>query len=142
MFDHHSAYPFEMQKTLSTYACAAETLARKTKMLSSIEIRYLRKMQKIALALRLCSQIVLWSCCWWKPGYRRQPKTLKNNRKTRHFQKSDIENTNLVEMLNSLSHYTCAAKSLFSANTNAKSPITVSRKCLENQCKTNDFDYF
>ena len=37
-------------------------------------------------------------------------------------------------MLKSLSHYTCAAKSPFSANTNAKMPITVSRKCLERLC--------
>ena len=53
---------------------------------------------------------------------------MKNHRKTIHFQKSDIANTNLVEILKSLSHYTSAAKSLFSANTNAKRSITLSRK--------------
>ena len=34
--------PFEMPKSLSTYACAAKTLAWKTKMFSSIEVTYLR----------------------------------------------------------------------------------------------------
>ena len=39
-----NAYPFEMQKSRSPYACAAKTLAWKTKMFSSIETTYLRNM--------------------------------------------------------------------------------------------------
>ena len=56
-----------------------------------------------------------------------------NHKKTMeitHFQKSWIDNTHFVEQLKSLSHYTCAANSLFSANTNAKRPIGAKRKCL------------
>ena len=45
-FGHHNADPLEMQKSLSHYACAAKTPARKTEMLSSIEITHLAKMQK------------------------------------------------------------------------------------------------
>ena len=46
VFDHHNAYPFEMPKSLSPYACAAKTLTRNKMMLSSIEISYLKKMPK------------------------------------------------------------------------------------------------
>ena len=45
-FDDHNAYLVEMQKSLSTYACAAKTVAWKTQMLSSIEISYLMEMRK------------------------------------------------------------------------------------------------
>ena len=43
---------------------------------------------------------------------------------------TDIEDTDVMEMLKSLSHYPCAAKSLVGVNTNAKRLITVNRKCL------------
>ena len=42
----HNAYPFEMQKSLSPYACAAKTLAQKSMMLVSIEITDLKNMLK------------------------------------------------------------------------------------------------
>mgnify|MGYP001456798506 CR=1 FL=1 len=43
---------------------------------------------------------------------------------------TDIENTDLMKMLKSLSHYPCAAKSLVGVNTNAKRHLAVSQKCL------------
>ena len=52
---------------------------------------------------------------------------------------TDIENTDLMKMLKSLSHYPCAAKSLVGVNTNAKRPMRVNQKRLENLMKTTDF---
>ena len=43
---------------------------------------------------------------------------------------TDIENTDFMKMLKSLSHYPCAAKSLDGVNTNAKRLIGAKRKHL------------
>ena len=43
---------------------------------------------------------------------------------------TDIENTDFMKMLKSLSHYPCAAKSLVGVNTNAKRSMVASRNCL------------
>ena len=43
---------------------------------------------------------------------------------------TDIENTDFMKMLKSLSHYPCAAKSLVGVNTSAKTPIGAKRKHL------------
>ena len=43
---------------------------------------------------------------------------------------TDIENTDFMKMLKSLSPYACAAKSLVGVNTNAKRPMGANRKCL------------
>ena len=141
-----------MQKSLSHYTCATKSFSGHVVGGSQVidnsqnhcnkhkenhtfpEIRQRKhkpcRNAKIVFALHLCSQIVLWSCCWWRSGYRRQQESLKNHRKTTHFPKSDMDNTHLAEMPKSLSHFTCAAKSPFSANANAKRQIAVKRKCL------------
>ena len=59
-FGHHNAPPLEMPKSLSPFACAATTLACKTKVASSIEITYLKKMQK-SLSTDACAAKSLFS---------------------------------------------------------------------------------
>ena len=50
----------EMQETFSTYTCAAKTLARNMKMLSSIEISYLMEMQETLSADNCAVKTLAW----------------------------------------------------------------------------------
>ena len=87
-FGHHNAYPFEMPKSLSPRACAAKTLARKTMMLSSIEITHLKNMPK-SLSPYACSENACRTSHKCKKPNRCQAKMLTS--KCKHCMLYDIQ---------------------------------------------------
>ena len=113
----------------------------KSQRASDIEKHMHFRNAKIALALRLCSEIAL-------PVVNTQHQHLTHERitptglpcfcyKTCVFlmvlkwqRPRDIEHACIAEIQKSLSPYACAAKSLFSAATSAKHSIGVNQKCL------------